>query len=63
MEGLENEDPAAILALLGPMFGMIGLITLVSLGFLIWIGATDSQPGENRFGSNPKQSGGSSPFN
>lgn len=63
LEGLENEDPAAIIALLGPIFGVFGLITLVTVGFLIWIGATDSQPGENRFGPNPKQSGGYNPFN
>lgn len=51
---LDREEPAAILALIGPVFGLIGLITLVCLGFLIWIGVTDSQPGENRFGPNPK---------
>ena len=51
---LENEDPAAIWALIGPMFGIIGIICLVQLGFLIWIGVTDSQRGDNRFGPNPK---------
>lgn len=63
LEGLENEDPAAILALMGPMFGVIGLVTLVTLGFLIWIGVTESQPGENRFGPNPKHPVDSSVFN
>ena len=51
---LENEDPAAIMALLGPMFGGLALLALVNLGFLLWIGLTDSQAGSNRFGPNPK---------
>jgi uncharacterized membrane protein YhaH (DUF805 family) len=52
--GLDREDPAAIFALLGPAFGILGLVMLVNLGFLLWIGVTDSQPGDNRFGPNPK---------
>ena len=51
---LHNEDPAAILALMGPAFGLVGLLILVNLGFLLWIGITGSQPGDNRFGPNPK---------
>lgn len=51
---LENEDPAVILALLGPAVGLFGLAALVGLAFLAWIGLTDSQPGDNRFGPNPK---------
>ncbi|MBA4804926.1 MAG: DUF805 domain-containing protein [Brevundimonas sp.] len=51
---LENEDPAAILALIGPAFGLFALMALVGLGFLLWIGLTDSQRGDNRFGPNPK---------
>ncbi len=51
---LENEDPAAILALLGPAFGLLGLVMLIGLGFLLWVGLTDSQKGANRFGPNPK---------
>ena len=31
-----------------------GLMFLVGLGFLLWIGLTDSQRGDNRFGPNPK---------
>lgn len=53
---LEREDPAAVLALLGPAFGLIALICLIGLGFLLWIGITESQPGTNRFGPNPKES-------
>ena len=51
---LEDGDPAAVLALLGPAFGLFGLIFLVCLGFLLWIGLTDSQRGDNKYGPNPK---------
>ncbi len=50
----ESGDPAAILALIAPVLGLFGLLTLVNLGFLLWIGLADSQRGENRFGPNPK---------
>ena len=52
--GIEAEDPAAIFALLGPSIGIVLLVGLVQIGFLIWIGVTDSQRGDNRFGPNPK---------
>lgn len=51
---LENEDPAAILALLGPIFGILGLMLLVNFGFLLWTGLADSKPGSNKYGPNPK---------
>lgn len=51
---LENEDPAAILALIGPAFGMIGVLFLLNIAFLLWIGITDSQRGDNAYGPNPK---------
>lgn len=51
---LEREDPAAILALLGPVLGVLALLAVVNLGFLLWVGLTDSQPGGNQFGPNPK---------
>ncbi len=50
----ESGDPAAILALIAPVLGLFGLLTLVNLGFLLWIGLADGQRGENRFGPNPK---------
>jgi uncharacterized membrane protein YhaH (DUF805 family) len=53
---LENEDPAAIFALIAPAMGVFGVMLLVGLGFLLWIGLTDSQSGDNRFGPNPKAS-------
>jgi uncharacterized membrane protein YhaH (DUF805 family) len=51
---LENEDPAAILALIGPAFGILGLLLLVNFGFLLWVGLVDGKPGSNKYGSNPK---------
>lgn len=54
-QGLENEDPAAIMGLVGPAMGIGLVMFLVGLGFLLWIGITDSQPGDNRFGPNPKR--------
>lgn len=51
---LDREDPTAIFALIGPAFGFLALLLLVNLGFLLWIGVTDSQPGDNQFGPNPK---------
>lgn len=51
---LEREDPAAIIALIGPVLGVLGLLFLVNLGFLLWIGLSDGQSGDNQFGPNPK---------
>lgn len=53
-EALESEDPAVVLSMLGSMMGGLGVMFLVTVGFLLWIGITDSQPGDNRFGPNPK---------
>lgn len=54
IQGLENEDPAAFLAVAGPMFGVIALVGLVGLGFFLWILLSPGQSGANRFGPNPK---------
>lgn len=51
---LDEGDPLAIMALLGPALGLFGLLMLVNLGFLLWIGLSDGQSGDNRFGPNPK---------
>jgi uncharacterized membrane protein YhaH (DUF805 family) len=51
---LDDEDPAAIFALIGPALGLFALLALVNLGFLLWIGLSEGQPGSNRFGQNPK---------
>jgi len=53
-QAIENEDPAVILSTFGPAFGIILLISLVGLGFLLWIGISDSQKGDNKYGPNPK---------
>jgi len=49
-----ENNPTAALALMGPAVGLIGVSFLVGLAFLLWIGLTDGQKGENRFGPNPK---------
>ena len=51
---LDNEDPAALLAVMGPALGLFGVAGLVCLAFLLWIGLTDSKPGANKYGPNPK---------
>ncbi len=51
---LENEDPAAIIALITPAIGMVAVICLVNLGFLLWIGLTPGTNGDNRHGPDPK---------
>lgn len=53
-QAFENEDPAAALSMLGSMMGGLSLMLLAGLAFLLWIGITDSQRGDNRFGPNPK---------
>ncbi len=54
---LEQEDPAAIFALIAPAMGMLAVIFLINLGFLLWIGLTPGTNGENRYGSDPKAAG------
>lgn len=51
---IESEDPAAIMALIAPAFGVLALLVVVNLGFLLWVGLVDSQAGDNRYGPNPK---------
>lgn len=51
---VNTDDPAAVLAIIGPMFGILGIVALIQLGFLLWIGISDGQRGDNRFGPNPK---------
>lgn len=53
-ESLENEDPSIVLSMIGGMFGGFAIMALVNLAFLLWIGISDSQRGDNRFGPNPK---------
>lgn len=51
---LDRGDPWAIWSLVAPALGIFGLLFLVTFGFLLWIGLTDSQRGDNRYGPNPK---------
>jgi len=53
-QALEAEDPAAIIALLAPVFGLLGLLLLANLGFLLWIGLVEGTRGPNRYGEDPK---------
>ena len=53
-QAFESEDPSAMLAMFGSMMGGFAVMGLVGLAFLLWIGITDSQRGDNRFGPNPK---------
>lgn len=55
-QGLENEDPAAIMAMFGSIGGIVLLFLVINFGFLLWIGIVDSQPGRNKYGPNPKNS-------
>jgi uncharacterized membrane protein YhaH (DUF805 family) len=50
----ESEDPAVALSMLGSMMGGLAVMFLVNIAFLLWIGITDSQRGDNKFGPNPK---------
>lgn len=50
----EAEDPAVIIGTMGPAMLLFLASIVVNLAFLLWIGLTDSQPGDNRYGPNPK---------
>ncbi len=54
MSALENEDPAAVMAIVGPVLGIFGLLFLVNVAFLLWIGLMEGQKGDNKYGPNPK---------
>lgn len=53
-QAIENEDPAAIMALLGSIGFVVLLFFVVNIGWLLWIGIADSKPGRNIYGPNPK---------
>ena len=53
-QAFESEDPSVALSMLGSMMGGFAVMGLVGLAFLLWIGITDSQRGDNKFGPNPK---------
>lgn len=49
-----DETNTGVLGVIVPAMVLIGIIALINIGFLIWIGATDSQRGPNQYGPNPK---------
>lgn len=51
---IDGDDPAAVFAIMGPALGIFGIVALIQLGFLLWIGVAEGQRGDNRFGPNPK---------
>lgn len=53
-QALENEDPGAMMAMFGSIGGIVLLFFVINLGWLLWIGIVDSQPGQNKYGNNPK---------
>ncbi|WP_312144776.1 DUF805 domain-containing protein [Brevundimonas sp.] len=53
-QAFESEDPEVMLAMFGSMMGGIAVMFLVNIAFLLWIGISDSQRGDNKFGPNPK---------
>ena len=44
----------AMLAGIGGIAGLWGLVFIVNLGFLIWLGVTAGQPGDNAYGPPPR---------
>lgn len=53
-EVFESDDPTAVMGALGPSMIVVFIAWLVGLGFWLWLGIADSQPGRNKFGRNPK---------
>jgi uncharacterized membrane protein YhaH (DUF805 family) len=50
----ENAQSDYAINTIGAAFVVLGLSWLLAVGFWLWIGITDSRPGRNRFGPNPK---------
>ncbi len=49
-----DDNPLAMLAVMGPALGVFALSALLGLGFLLWIGLMPGTVGPNRFGPDPK---------
>ncbi|WP_374274999.1 DUF805 domain-containing protein [Brevundimonas sp.] len=49
-----DDNPWAMMAVMGPAMGAFGLSALIGLGFLLWIGLMPGTVGPNRFGQDPK---------
>ena len=50
----DSSDPMQVLRLMAPAFGVWGFTALIGVGFWLWLGIADSQPGANRYGHNPQ---------
>ena len=53
-EVFESDDPTAVQGALGPSMIVVLIAWLVGVGFWLWLGIADSQPGRNKYGRNPK---------
>jgi uncharacterized membrane protein YhaH (DUF805 family) len=56
LAGMAGGDTGTAAAAVGAGLGLVGIMLLaclVSLGFIVWVGVTPSQPGENRYGPEP----------
>lgn len=58
-QNFDSSDTEALMALftpetIGPAMGVFAVVLLINLAFVAWIGAVDSQKGDNRYGPNPK---------
>jgi uncharacterized membrane protein YhaH (DUF805 family) len=51
--GSDAAAASAAVAGLGMFGGLMALAGLISLGFLLWVGLTNGDPGENRYGLPP----------
>ena len=52
--GHYDAAPGAFFALMGPGLGAFLLSGVLWLGFLLWIGLVEGQPGDNAYGPSPK---------
>lgn len=50
----ENQEASAFMEALGPLIVMIVIGIIINIGWLLWLGIADSQPGRNKYGPNPK---------
>ena len=64
MSGSSGNDPAAAAAAMsgmGGFFGVMGLAFLFYIAFTLWVGLSNGDPGENRYGPPPGGAGGAAP--
>ena len=49
----DNFAPWAMMATIGSLLASLALAMVVAIGFTIWVGISEGQPGENRYGEPP----------